>query len=110
LFNCAGDEKFSSAYVVPAFTGHSTGGRQAGWLDRKVIYPVAIALMRERLLMLKDRFSFVNKETPWGPGRVDTFNAAKVFVQLSDERIAHTRAAWHMDFLRCGYKIRASAR
>jgi mono/diheme cytochrome c family protein len=79
LFNCAGDEKFSSAYVVPAIQQaiQQTGGKLS-LLDRKVIYPVAIALMRERLLMLKDRFSFVNKETPWGPGRVDTFNAAKV--------------------------------
>lgn len=75
LFNCASDEKFSTAYVVPAI---QQAGGKLGLLDREVIYPVAIALMRERLLMLKDRFSFINKETPWGPGRVDTFNAAKV--------------------------------
>jgi len=43
-----------------------------------VVYPVAIGLMRARLLMLKERFDFVFDQPEWGPGRVDTFNSAKV--------------------------------
>jgi len=34
--------------------------------------------MRERLLMLAGRFGWTDNQHDWGPGRVDTFNAAKV--------------------------------
>src|SRR3546814_11288557 len=53
-------------------------GEKLGLLDRRVIYPVAIALMRDRLLMLAGRFEPLMEYPQWGPGRVDTFNAAKV--------------------------------
>ena len=46
-------------------------------LDRYVVYPLAIYIMRDRLLMLKDRFTFTDHQPAWGPGRVDTFNSAK---------------------------------
>jgi mono/diheme cytochrome c family protein len=75
FFNCAASHKFSAEFIVPEIE------RRAGKLnplDRYVVYPVAIALMRERLLMLRDRFSFAFHQPEWGPGRVDTFNSAKV--------------------------------
>src|SRR3546814_5599289 len=53
-------------------------GENLGLLERRVIYPVAIALMRDRLLMLAGRFEPLMEYPQWGPGRVDTFNAAKV--------------------------------
>ena len=42
------------------------------FIDRYAVYPVAIAIMRERLLMLAGRFAWATKQQPWGPGRVDT--------------------------------------
>jgi mono/diheme cytochrome c family protein len=75
FFNCAAGHKFSAEFIVPEIE------RLAGKLnplDRYVVYPVAIALMRERLLMLRGRFSFAFHQPEWGPGRVDTFNSAKV--------------------------------
>lgn len=68
------DERFTASVLIPAIEKESGG--TLGLLDRFVIYPVAIALMRERLLMLRDRFIALETET-WGPGRVDTWNSAK---------------------------------
>jgi mono/diheme cytochrome c family protein len=67
------DERFSAAAIVPEIE------RQAGslsLLDKYVVYPLAIGLMRDRLMMLRNRFGPMDP-TSWGPGRVDTFNSAK---------------------------------
>jgi mono/diheme cytochrome c family protein len=67
------DERFSAAYIVPEIE------RQAGslsLLDKYLVYPLAIGLMRDRLMMLRNRFGPMDP-TSWGPGRVDTFNSAK---------------------------------
>jgi len=84
-------------------------GGKLGWLDRKVIYPVAIALMRERLLMLKDRFSFVNKETPWVRSGRHLQRSESLF-KLSDERIATQELVAHRTFLRVATKSAQGAR
>ena len=47
----------------------------------------AIPLMRERLLMLKDRFRFIAWEPDQGPGRTDTFNPAKTLVNYPLEKM-----------------------
>lgn len=72
--NCAADAKFSAEVVIPAM---SAAGAPLDLLDRYVVYPIALALMRDRLLFLKERFSFTQLQPPWGFGRVDTWNFAK---------------------------------
>ncbi len=79
LFTCAKDPKFAAEFVVPeARRLAQASGQDLDLLDRYLVYPVAVALMRERLLTLAGRFSFVEESENWGPGRVDTFNSAKV--------------------------------
>ena len=79
FFNCAKDPKFAAEFIVPeARRLAQASGQDFDLLDRYVVYPVAVALMRERLLMLAGRFGFVLDQPAWGPGRVDTFNSAKV--------------------------------
>ncbi|HVI59297.1 MAG TPA: cytochrome c [Luteimonas sp.] len=79
LFECAKDPRFSAESVVPEIDrAMRARGERLGPIDRRVVYPVAIALMRERLLMLAGRFEPLLRYPAWGPGRVDTFNAAKV--------------------------------
>ena len=79
LFGCAKDPKFAAEFVVPEIDrAMRERGEELGFLDRHLVYPIAIALMRERLLMLAGRFEPLMKYPEWGPGRVDTFNAAKV--------------------------------
>jgi len=75
FFKCAADPKFSTEYLIPEIQRLGAG---LDLLDREVVYPVAIAIMRDRVLALKGRFEWVFEQQPWGPGRVDTFNSAKV--------------------------------
>lgn len=89
FFECAAGPTFSREFIVPEIERLSGG---LGLIDRYLVYPVAIALMRERLLMLRGRFAFVFAQPPWGPGRVDTFNAAKVLFNFPVARLpAHER-------------------
>jgi hypothetical protein len=62
-------------------------GEHMGLLDRYVVYPVAVWMMRERLAMLAGRFGPLLEDTPWGPGRTDTFNPNKVLFNFPLDRI-----------------------
>lgn len=89
FFSCAADPKFSAEYIVPeARRLVQAQGGDLDLIDRYLVYPVAVALMRDRLLMLAGRFSFVMSQPDWGPGRVDTFNSAKVIFNFPMHRIA----------------------
>jgi mono/diheme cytochrome c family protein len=65
-------------------------------LDRLVLRFYAIYYMRERILTLRDRLSFIKEEPEWGPGRVDTFNPLKAYFNFpmhllpKEERIGTT--------------------
>jgi len=92
LFECAGDPQFSAEFIVPeARRLRQAHGGDLDLLDRYLVYPLAIAIMRDRLLMLRGRFSFVLRQAdeglPWGPGRVDTFNSAKVLFNFPMDRL-----------------------
>ncbi len=79
LFDCAKDPRSAAEYVVPEIDRlMREKGERLGFVDRYLVYPVAIAIVRERLLMLRGRFEPLLPYPEWGPGRVDTFNAAKV--------------------------------
>jgi mono/diheme cytochrome c family protein len=79
FFDCARDPKFAASTLVPeARRLAKAAGEDFDLLDRYLVYPVAVALMREQFLTLAGRFAFVLDENAWGPGRVDTFNSAKV--------------------------------
>jgi mono/diheme cytochrome c family protein len=88
FFECGRDPKFAAEYVVPEIDRlMSEQGRKLGPVDRYLIYPVAVALMRERLIMLAGRFQPLLEHPAWGPGRVDTFNAAKVLFNFPLDRL-----------------------
>ena len=53
----------------------------------------AIPLMRERLLMLKDHFRFIDWEPEQGPGRTDTFNPAKTLVNFRSKKWRRERSS-----------------
>jgi len=75
FFNCAADPKFAQEYLIPEIQRQGVG---LDLLDRYLVYPLAIGIMRDRVLALKGRFEWVYRQKDWGPGRVDTFNSAKV--------------------------------
>jgi mono/diheme cytochrome c family protein len=75
FFRCAADPKFAKEYILPEIERQ---GGELDLLDRYLVYPLAIAIMRDRVLALAGRFQWVFDQHEWGPGRVDTFNSAKV--------------------------------
>jgi hypothetical protein len=74
LFRCTNGPQFSSANVIPEIENMS--GRLS-LVDRQLIYPLAIWIVRDRVQFLSSRLGFFRKQPPWGPGRVDTFSNAK---------------------------------
>jgi hypothetical protein len=83
LFDCVASENFRSDIVVP-FIEKEAGGLSP--LDRYVVYPAALALMRERIMMLRERFQPLHPLS-WGPGRVDTFNSAKALFNFDFHKL-----------------------
>ena len=99
LFECAKDPKSSAEYVVPEIDRlMREKGERLGPVDRYLIYPVAVALVRERLLMLRGRFEPLMPYPEWGPGRVDTFNAAKVLFNFPLGALAEAEKNAPSDF------------
>lgn len=106
FFNCARDAKFSAEYLIPEVRRllkenherHPEADEDLDLIDRYVVYPIAISIMRERLLMLADRFAWADQENAWGPGRVDTFNAAKVLFNIRVEKLPERERNAPSDF------------
>ncbi|MFZ1805299.1 MAG: hypothetical protein WAU05_15325, partial [Nitrospira sp.] len=68
LFDCAKSAAFSPDLIVP--TIQELGGGLS-LFDQFIVYPVAVHLMRARLVMLDQRLSFMLDNGPtreWGPG------------------------------------------
>ena len=78
LSDCALDEKFTAGRIIPVIERMGTDDA----LNRLLLRAVGVDLMRDRLLMLRQRFAFVNREPPFGPGRFDTFNPPKVLLNF----------------------------
>jgi hypothetical protein len=78
LSACAVDEKFTAGRIVPVIARMGTEDA----LNRLLLRFVGISLMRDRLLMLRQRFTFVDREPVFGPGRFDTFNPPKVLLSF----------------------------
>lgn len=74
FFGCLASDKFNRSNVIPTI---QSLGADLDVIDRYLVYPVAIWLTQERLALLASRLSFFQYQPHWGPGRVDTFNAAK---------------------------------
>jgi hypothetical protein len=68
------------------------------FLDRLVLRFYAIYYMRERILTLRDRLSFIKEEPDWGPGRVDTFNPLKAYFNFPIEKLSKEERIGTTDF------------
>ncbi len=96
LFACAKDSKFSPEYIIPEIQRLS--GHNLHIVNRSLIYPLAIYLMRDRLLMLEGRFSSMLQRPDWGPGRVDTFGSAKALFNFSMDKAPASELIGVTDF------------
>lgn len=84
FFDCAADPNFRKEYLMAEIKRLDA---KLDPLDYYVVYPIAIAIMRERVLSLAGRFNWVYQQPDWGPGRVDTFNSAKVIFNFPMDKI-----------------------
>ncbi len=84
IFACASDPRFTAERLLPEM--EAIGGKY-DLINRLIMRYYAIPYMRERLLMLKDRFRFIEWEPDQGPGRTDTFNPAKTLVNYPLEQL-----------------------
>jgi len=94
LFDIAVDERFTPDNIVPEIE------RQAGRLnplDRSVVYPLAIALMQQRMMWLRERFLPMHPEE-FGPGRVDTFSPAKALFSFPMDKLPDRELHCAADF------------
>ncbi len=100
FFSCAADARFTPELIVPQIQAlraqRGLGG--LSWLDRTLVYPAAIYIMRDRLLMLRARFAFTDKQPAWGPGRVDTFNSAKAIFNFPWDKVPASELIGTADF------------
>ena len=96
LFACAKQAKFSPEHIIPEI--HRLSGTHLKALDRYLVYPFAIYMMRDRLLMLEDRFSSMLQRPEWGPGRVDTFGSAKALFNFPMDKAPASEVIGVTDF------------
>lgn len=66
-------------------------------VDRFVFRYLAMKLVREQILTLTSRLSFVDVDS-WGPGRVDTFNAPKALLGFPMEKASVREKVGNVDF------------
>jgi len=92
---CVNDRRFTPSQVVPRIAEKAGG---LSLLDRWVIYPLGIHLMRDGVAGLLGRMRFIHMQDEWGPGRVDTFNSAKAIFGTAFEQLPKEELIGVSDF------------
>jgi mono/diheme cytochrome c family protein len=92
---CVEDRRFTPAQVVPRIA-EKAGGLNV--LDRHLVYPLAVHLMRDGVAGLTGRLRFIHQQDDWGPGRVDTFNSAKAIFGVPFEALPREELVGVSDF------------
>jgi mono/diheme cytochrome c family protein len=76
LLNAGADERFSPEKLIPAI---NRTGNKLGPIEELTYRWYIIPILRDGLLKRRTRlFPLLDKQPPWGPGRVDTFNPYKL--------------------------------
>jgi hypothetical protein len=95
IFACASDPRFNAPRIMAEM--ESLGARY-DFINSLIMRYYAIPFMRERSLMLKGHFCFVEWEPDAGPGRTDTFNPAKTLLEFPLEKLPTRELVGLCDF------------
>jgi mono/diheme cytochrome c family protein len=95
MYQCMNDRRFTPNQVIPRIEAHAG---KLPLLDRLVIYPLGVFLMRDGVSGLLGRMPFFHGQPDWGPGRVDTFNSAKAIFNFPFERLPKEELLGTSDF------------
>ena len=74
LTESAVDERFNADHLMPYI---NAAGANFNPLEKLVYRLIVIPRTRDELLLLRHDFSFMNEQSLYGPGRVDTFTSYK---------------------------------
>jgi hypothetical protein len=92
---CVNDRRFTPNQVVPRIEARAG---ELSLLDKWVVYPLGIYLMRDGVAGLLGRLRFIHRQNDWGPGRVDTFNSAKAIFGVDFEQLPKAELVGVSDF------------
>lgn len=95
IYQCMADRRFTPTQVVPRIEAQAG---KLGLLDRLVVYPLGVHLMRDGVDGLIGRLRFIFAQPDWGPGRVDTFNSAKAIFNFPIEQLPKEELVGASDF------------
>jgi hypothetical protein len=94
-YNCMADRRFTPSQIIPRI---QAAGGHLDLVDRLLIYPLAVYLMRDGVFGLIGRLRFLFVQPDWGPGRVDTFNSAKALFNYPFEQAPLEELVGYSDF------------
>ena len=95
MHQCVSDRRFTPSQILPRI---EAAGGDLDLIDRKLVYPLAVHLMRDGVAGLLGRLRFIHIQPDWGPGRVDTFNSAKALFNYPIERLRNDELLGAADF------------
>jgi mono/diheme cytochrome c family protein len=102
LMNVPVSEKFTAATVLGQIrkmekAPHKEVVPADDFLNHTLLQLAGVSLMRDRLLMIRDRLLFIQPLTA-GPGRVDTFNNPKALLNFPTDHIPEDQLHGNCDF------------
>lgn len=74
LRSAATDSRFTADNLLQAY---ADTGASLSWPKRFIYRHFVVDRVRDGLLELREQLAFMDRQHPWGPGRVDTFNPYK---------------------------------
>ena len=95
LAAAARDERFNGQRFVAEIDAR---GIEIDWINRMAMKLFGVAIVRERLLTIVDRFDFVAHSPTFGPGRFDTFNPAKALMNWDFDALPERERIGVVDF------------
>src|SRR5262249_24271145 len=95
LTDCVTDERVNPWQVVEAA---ERTGEHYSWLQRALLKYAVVPAMREAVLLVRDRFRFLQNEPAAGPGRFDTFNPEKALLNWPFELLPPRETIGIVDF------------
>ncbi|MBL4907804.1 MAG: hypothetical protein JKX94_10165 [Sneathiella sp.] len=95
MFNCVTDERFNPIDII---TEAEAAGADYDLIDKITIGVVVAPLVKDLLLLLRDRFSYMAELPRFGPGRYDTFGPAKVLMNWDMSKIPPAEQVGVVDY------------
>ncbi len=95
LFKCVTDERFNPIDILAEA---EKAGADYDIIDKVTIGVVVVPVLKDLLLLLRDRFSYMEELPKFGPGRYDTFGPAKMLLNWDMQALPHAEKIGVVDY------------